>query len=209
LQYSAAWQCRLDVRIPDGVRDHTRNCHPSSTPELYDSTIAGFHLCSCAHALNLFHSGRVPHPPPLSKARSLGSFISEPPTPPPTTASTVLYIPAAAILRFRSYHSILLIFWNDSIWVFPLDFPSLAPDKEVEGPGDGARVDLTRSVTLAWRVLSGSIWPDFYSVYPYCMFPIRTFFLALLRQDIARGSVGCGATEVLYMYQYRVSIYQS
>lgn len=62
----------LDVRIRGG---HTLNCHPSSTPELHDSTIAGFQLCSCAHALNLFHSGRVPHPPSLSKARSLGSFL--------------------------------------------------------------------------------------------------------------------------------------
>ena len=80
----------LDVRIRGG---HTLNCHPSSTPELHDSTMAGFQLCSCAHALNLFHSGRVPHPPSLSKARSLGSFfISEPPTPPPTTASTVQYL---------------------------------------------------------------------------------------------------------------------
>ena len=118
--------------------DYTLNCHPSNTPELYDCTIAGSHLCSCAYGLNLFHSGRVPHPPSLSKARSLGSFISEPPTPPPTIVSTVLYVPAAAIYVFDlTIHAILLIIWNDSIWVFTLDFPSLTPDKEVEGGGKG------------------------------------------------------------------------
>ena len=110
-------QCRmavLDVRIPGEVRDHTLN-RPSSTPELSYSTIAEFHLCSCAHALNLFHSGRVPHPPPLSKARSLGSFISEPPTPPPTTASTVQYLRLPFYVFDLTIHPILLIFWNDSI----------------------------------------------------------------------------------------------